>query len=393
MGYPAGRKNRLIEYTLYLGCLLSNISQLPLFVRTGLTQRLAFPGWILVVGAICLSRRVRFYKAVKAQLGLGLLFVIWLVLDSLLISKIQFRSSFFYSYLIALFIFLLGSCSSEYIDERVLRNINSIFVASITVVSVSIFFEYFGIGYNLATRLYAYSSKNSISQIMFTAVILMIVKYKPKRVIEWVLKVAVIAFELYIIILLRSRATLISLILCILIMVFARDTSKRVRIAITIVGATVIILLLTNDDFNNFIFNNVLFAGRDASDLNELSSGRVNILSQFPKKISGNWITGVGPTYYECFPLSAILQFGLLGGMIAILISLQPMIKSFKLRHISDDWYLLFLIAVGYSANGLFEGLTPFGPGVKCYYMWLLFGILAGKFASGLREGPAIVHG
>ena len=47
----------------------------------------------------------------------------------------------------------------------------------------------------------------------------------------------------------------------------------------------------------------------------------------------------------------------------------------------------MVLIALGYSVNGLFEGLTPFGPGVKCYYMWLLFGILVGKPASGVPTG------
>ena len=103
------------------------------------------------------------------------------------------------------------------------------------------------------------------------------------------------------------------------------------------------------------------------------------MINSFPEMISGNWFTGIGPTYFECFPLSAILQFGLPGGILIILISLQPLLVSFSRRNRSLNWNLLFLISLGYVVNGLFEGLTPLGPGVKCYYMWLLYGMLINR--------------
>ena len=151
------------------------------------------------------------------------------------------------------------------------------------------------------------------------------------------------------------------------------------KIAICIVAFGFIVMLVFNREFNNFIFNKVILANRNVTNLNDLTSGRVNIISNFPQLIKGNWLTGIGPMYYECFPLSAILQFGITGGVLCIIISLQPLWKSFVFRHTSDTWYLLYLIAIGYSVNGLFEGLAPFGPGVKCYYMWLLFGFLMGQ--------------
>lgn len=379
MDHTLERRNKLIEYSLYLGCLLSNFSQFPFLVRTGLTQRLAFPGWILLVISIILSGRLKIHKEVINQIGLGVALVIWLLFDTLFVGKMQFSSSIFYSYMISIFIFLLGYFASEYVDERVLSNINSIFVGSILIVSANIFVEYFGVGYNLATRLYAYSSKNSVSQIIFTAIVLLIVRYRPERTIGKIIKITALAFELYVILLLRSRATLVSLILCVLVIVFARDTNKKIKVSVSIVALGIIVLLFANENFNNFIFNNVLFAGRNASNLNELTSGRVDILTSFPQLISGNWITGIGPTYYECFPLSSILQFGIVGGMLCILISLMPLLQSIKNHHFSEYWYLLLLISIGYCVNGLFEGLTPFGPGVKCYYMWLLFGIIISK--------------
>ena len=379
MNHPIERKNRYIEYSLYLGCFLSNISQLPIFVQAGLTQRLSFPGWILLTIAIFLSRKIRITKPTITQISLGVALIIWLLLDSLLISKFQFKSSMFYSYMISLFIFILCSWVSEYVNERVLGNINRLFVVSIFLVSANIFVEFFGIGYNLSTRFYEYSSKNSVSQIIFTALILLIIRYTPQNAVGWLTKIGVIVFEMYVILLLRSRATLVSLLLCILVMVLARDTNRKMKAIICIVTLGVIVMLVVNEEFNNFIFNKVILANRSVANLNDLTSGRVSIISRFPQLIKGHWLTGIGPMYYECFPLSAILQFGIAGGILCIIISLQPLYKSFIFRHTSDEWYLLFLIAIGYSVNGLFEGLAPFGPGVKCYYMWLLFGLLMGR--------------
>lgn len=379
MNHPIERKNRFIEYSLYLGCFLTNISQLPIFVQAGLTQRLAFPGWMLLTISIFISRKIRMTKAVITQICFGVALIIWLLLDSLLISMSQFGSSIFYSYMISLFIFTLGSWVSEYVNERVFENINKIFVVSIFWVSANIFVEFFGVGYDLSTRFYEYSSKNSVSQIIFTALILLIVRYKPQNTVGRLTKIGIIAFEMYVILLLRSRATLVSLLLCILVMVLARDTSRKMKIAICIVAFVFIVMLVFNREFNNFIFNKVILANRNVTNLNDLTSGRVNIISNFPQLIKGNWLTGIGPMYYECFPLSAILQFGIAGGVLCIIISLQPLWKSFVFRHTSDTWYLLYLIAIGYSVNGLFEGLAPFGPGVKCYYMWLLFGFLMGQ--------------
>lgn len=387
MNHPIERENRFIEYSLYLGCFLSNISQLPIFVQAGLTQRLAFPGWILLTIAIFLSRKIRITRSTMTQMGLGVALIIWLLLDSLLVSVSQFRSSVFYSYMISLFVFILGSLASEYADERVLESANKIFVLSIFFVSADIFVEFFGVGYNLSTRIYAYASKNSVSQIIFTAIILLIVRYQPKSTVGRLTKVGLIAFELYVILLLRSRATLVSLLLCILVMALARDTNKKMKATICIIVTGVIVMLVVSEEFNNFIFNNVILANRNVTNLNDLTSGRVNIISSFPQLIKGNWLTGIGPMYYECFPLSAILQFGIVGGALCIIISLQPLWKSFIFRHTSDEWYLLCLISIGYSVNGLFEGLAPFGPGVKCYYMWLLFGLLMGQKATFKREG------
>ena len=138
-----GNENRLIEYALYSGCILSNLSQLPIFVRAGLTQVLAFPGWILLAIAIIISSKVTLKRAVLRQLALGLILVVWLLFDTIIIGKNQFSSSIVYSYIISVFIMVLGSWSSDFVDVRVLKNISNVYVATMLLVTVDIFFLFF----------------------------------------------------------------------------------------------------------------------------------------------------------------------------------------------------------------------------------------------------------
>ena len=50
-----------------------------------------------------------------------------------------------------------------------------------------------------------------------------------------------------------------------------------------------------------------------------------------------------------------------------------------SLSRTSENWYILMVIAIGYLVDGIFEGLTPFGAGIKCYFMWFLFGLLIAR--------------
>ena len=47
-----------------------------------------------------------------------------------------------------------------------------------------------------------------------------------------------------------------------------------------------------------------------------------------------------------------------------------------KADYKNEIWNILFLLSVGFIIDGLFEGLAPFGPGIKCYFLWLFFGIV-----------------
>ena len=371
-----GHRNRLIEYSLYIGCILSNLSQMPYFVKAGMTQNIAFPGWILVLISILITGKIRINHLLKNVAAGAVVFFAWIAALTVITSNSYFSSSMTYSFVIAIFMLCLGFWSGEYIDKRILNNIFICYIVSIVVVSISIFIQYFGWNFRFTSRIYAYSSKNSVSQMIFTAIIILIISYKPTKRLFKYLRIAAIAFEFYVILLLRSRATLVSFLICIVLILLSKNLKKGIKIAISLVGIGIAVFLVFSESAYDIALNYIVLAGRSTSNLDDLTSGRLSILSKFPNLISGHWIDGIGARYYESFPLSAVLQFGVIGGVILIWISLLPLLKSIKYRSISKEWELLFLLSVGFCIDGLFEGLTPFGPGIKCYFLWLLFGIV-----------------
>lgn len=374
------KENKLINILLYGACLFSCLSQLPFFISGGMTQTVSFPLWIIAFLMLFLNSGWKIDRSILKLAIPSCFFVFFVLIASLFNSNAShISSSLFYSFLISMFIFLVGNMGGKYASDEVIEKICLSYIIGTVIVSVSVFIQYFGFGYDMSSSIYAYQSKNSFAQIVFTAIILLMIKFKPQRKIHTIIKWGLIAFEILLMAYLRSRATLVSFLVAVVILVLSRNTRKSLKALVTIACIALIFLMLTNEPINEVIFNDILFAGRDSSDLDELTSGRVTILQNFPELISGNWLFGIGSRYFECFYLSAILQFGLIGGIILIIISFVPAYYGVLLSRTSENWYILMVIAVGYLVDGIFEGLTPFGAGIKCYFMWFLFGLLISR--------------
>lgn len=374
------KENKLINILLYGACLFSCLSQLPFFISEGMTQAVSFPLWILAFIMLFLNSGWKIDRSILKLAVPSGIFAFLVLLASLFNNDASYTSSsLFYSFLISMFIFLVGNMGGKYASDEVIEKVYLFYIVGTVIVSVSVFVQYFGFEYDMSSRVYAYQSKNSFAQIVFTAIILLMVKFKPQKKIYTFIKWGLVAFEILLMVYLRSRATLVSFLVAIAILVLSRNTRKSLKVLVAIVCIALIFLIVTNETISDVIFNNVLFAGRDSSNLDELTSGRVLILQNFPDLISGNWLFGIGSRYFECFYLSAILQFGIVAGVVLIIISFIPAYYGVLLSRTSENWYILMVIAIGYLVDGIFEGITPFGAGIKCYFMWFLFGLLISK--------------
>lgn len=374
-------RNRTPVYLVALACFFSNISQLPVFVSSGMTQKINIPMWGLLFIYILINNRVKIYKGTLKIYSSILIVCMFLLLFSIITDNHYFQSSLLKCLILSIFIYSLGSFVGTDFFENDLKFICLSYVLSATIVAISIYLEYFSVGFDITSRQYAYASKNSISQIIFTAiVILMFIRFDRVRILN-LLKILVIIFDVLLLILLKSRATIIGFAYCLLYIIFKKQFNRKLKYLLIITVIVGTLALILNDKFFNLIVYNVLFAGRNVNSLDSLASGRITILSQFPQLIKGHLLTGVGALYFECFPLSCILQFGVIAGFIIIGISYLPIIKGIKYHNPYIYIYISIftIISIGYGINSFFEGLAPIGPGVKCYFMWLMYGILSNK--------------
>lgn len=380
------RKNKTSVYLIAAACFFSNISQLPFFVSTGITQKINTPIWVAVLFYIFLKKRIRiFYETFKILYVIGIV-VALASLSTIITNNSYFSSSILQCLIISVFIYCLGTFVGGDFNEQDLKIICLSYAVSAALVSISIYAEYFLVGFDITSRQYAYASKNSISQIVFTTVvILMFVRFERFKIFNWI-KNVLIVFEVVLLLMLKSRATIIGFLICLLYIIFGKQFNRKLRNILMLIVMICILALFFNKNLFNMIINNIMFAGRDASSLDSLTSGRISILSDFTMLIAGHWFTGVGALYYECFPLSCILQFGVVAGTLIIGISYLPIIKGIRFGKSDIYFSILAIVCIGYGINSFFEGLAPIGPGVKCYFMWLMYGILyARKIQSNSR--------
>lgn len=380
------RKNKTIVYLIAAACFFSNISQLPFFVSTSMTQKLNVPIWIVLMLYLFFKKRIRiFLTTFKMCFAIGIVVELAL-LSTIITNNSYFSSSVLQCLILSFFIYCLGTFAGGDLTDKDLRFICLSYAMSATIVAISIYLEYFSVGFDITSRQYAYASKNSISQIVFTTVVIfMFVRLERFRILNWI-KNVLILLEVVLLMMLKSRATIIGFLVCLLYIILGKQFNRKLRNLLALIIIVSILGLVFNRNLFNMIANNIIFAGRDASDLDSLTSGRISILSEFTTLIGGHWFTGVGALYYECFPLSCVLQFGVVAGILIIGISYLPIIKGIRFGKSDIYFSILSIVCIGYGINSFFEGLAPIGPGVKCYFMWLMYGILyAQKIQSNSR--------
>lgn len=220
---------------------------------------------------------------------------------------------------------------------------------------------------------YAYSSKNSVSSILFCSVILSLFvffsKFKWKKILIFVF----VAYLIYIIMILKSRATIAGFAFVLYYFIF-KSHNKRViylSILLTIIG---ILLILSTPSLYQTIVEGIVLAGRDADDLNDVSSGRIYLINEGLVMLFDGFWFGQGNMYLDCMPLVMLLQYGVFGASIIFIFLFSLAKKVSSLTKTNDINIVTFLLFYCYIINSIFEAQPPFGPGVKCFILWMMIG-------------------
>ena len=378
----SNRDNLGLRILITAICVLSNLSQLPYFVEQSMSSSISVALWIVLGVIVLLFSRFAIGRSFKMLVLLDLLFFATLGINTLLFRLDYWSSSHIRALFIANFVFLIGCCTSNKVDRKFITWIIWGYVLSSCVVALDIYFRFFTEGFNVSSRLYAYKSKNSISQILLTSIVLLLFGLSREEKSKRKLLVYGISAALFVVIaLLKSRATIIGVALIYLLFMRNKQVKLFVKVALTVILVAGVIVILTNPTLYKLIVNDILFASRDSSDLDEISSGRVTIVDNSLASIKAHFLEGVGGKYVDCYPLVTVEQFGIVPGAILWFVALLPLFYPIRMLRERRGQYrfvmTLLVVASVYDLNGLFECLTPLGPGVKCYFLWLMFGMLS----------------
>lgn len=248
------------------------------------------------------------------------------------------------------------------------------FVASFSY-GIAVYLKYL-IGADMFSIIYAYDDKNSAAQIFLSACIILFTLYRPSNIVKKIAVYSLIVILLYFMFILKSRATLLGFFFVVSYFTFAYK-NKNVRYIFLIGVIAICICVLTNPSLYRTVVEGILFANRDADDLNSLSSGRVNQLGKCIDLFFSSPLIGIGNKYFDCFPIIILTQYGILGTFI-VFTFLGKRIK--ECIHLLDKKNALdlcaFLLMITYLLDSLFEAQPPFGPGVKCFPLWMIWGIM-----------------
>lgn len=370
---------KAVEVWFVLICFASNISQLPILLKNSTTKNVLIVGWIIIFAYIILKYVSILKFNIMKIVATAVVFDITILLEQVLTGQEYITSNLVYPVHLSLFILILSYFIGQVVDKTVMYRVSKYYIISALIVAIFIYFDTFK-GTDWADSMgNLYNSKNSLAQILLIAIAFLILFYNNKlKLVKWI----AIGFLAVLILMLKSRATIVGFILMIVYLsVFgAKMRSKRLLWVSVIIVC--IIILLTNQQLYDLIINKIMLNNRGYSNLDTISSGRMEHFKFFSAYFPEKWIAGYGSVYLESFPLAALISYGILGAVPIFILSFTPLYVSYKYRKEKQCAKLrtmIIVLSIIMLSNGFFEELAPFGPGVKCFMLWLTTGIYLGQ--------------
>lgn len=257
-------------------------------------------------------------------------------------------------------------------SESSLKQLSYLLLACGVLLGSYIYFEYL-VGSDITSRLYAVKNKNSIGQIVFCCALIPFLTLRNGNILSKIVLYTAITVLTAIVLMTKSRATIIGVFFVIGYFIFTKS-SLKVKVYSLLFIAAFVMFVLSNENVYNIIVNGILLGGRDVSNMNDLTSGRVILISKCFEGISENPWFGNGNKYMDCMPVIMLYQYGICGAML-IFVFLTHIGRHIILKTDRSPANLVALLLFGcFMLNSLFEAYPPFGPGIKCFLLWVFIG-------------------
>lgn len=351
---------------------LSILSQLPIFLESGASDYMKM--FWLVPAIVIIPQTLKSLSNVNIRIFLLFVFTFYLycfLMESF--QNINYIGADLNNILISFFIFTVSFCYFKLNHSQ--KDINIICFVLLTVSGIVAFIIYTSASLvsTLEETIYAYNNKNSMGQILLSNLIFCSFMYKLEKKRLIIFKWLAVIFLIVVMFLLKSRSTILGFFFVILYFAFSQKYLKYRFYLFGLLLASVLIVLNSSSMYQMLV-ENILFANQDVTDINALSSSRVD---RYPFYISGfmqSPLIGNGNRYFDCMPLIMLYQYGILGTIIVFLFILKIYISINKIKNDTILNLSAYLLLCVFLINSLFEAQAPFGPGIKCFLLWMTMG-------------------
>lgn len=372
--------------SFYFAVACSIVSQVFIALEIGNSDLLKL-SWFIPFVFYLLSNAKLFLDRILIPYYIFVFIFVFYCLCCEVVTDVSYIGPDVYNICISIFVLSISYCYGMHVQsyKRSFNYLAFFFFAASLVYGISVYVKYL-VGADMFSIVYAYDDKNSAAQIFLSACIILYTLSIPSNFAQKLVVYSLIFILLYVMFILKSRATLLGFFFVLGYFTFAYE-NKKVRYVFFIAVTVVCIYVLSNPSFYKTLVEGIFFANRDSADLNSLSSGRVEQLDKCIDLFISSPIIGIGNKYFDCFPIIILTQYGIMGAIIVFIFLEKRINDCIRLLDNKNRIDLCaFLLMVTYLLDSLFEAQPPFGPGVKCFPLWMIWGIMLSTKVRSYRN-------
>lgn len=372
---------RKIDYCIALVSLISVISQIPAIYNNSYLNNLTSLSWVLL--AILALSSSKFKITYSKIIFLPILFDLYCVICSIVTNNNYFTANLFRPINMSAFIFIVGLIIGEQFNLASFILFSKVYIIGVAITSLIIYIQYYR-GQNIGNIGYLYGGKNSLSCLVLISIIISFLgkEYLFDTKIKKTILNFLILLNIIFLFILRSRTTIICLIIFLIWYLCLPSTSIIIKVFWSVIIIIGVLAIWENEQLADFLIVDILMNGKDITDIDSITSGRMSHWEIFAELFPSYRYLGNGGYYLESFPLALLLSFGIIGAIPVFAFMISPLISSIKGLLIGNKdrvlSLIIFVVSITLMLNGLAEEQSPFGPGVKCFVLWFFYGLYYG---------------
>ena len=379
-----GVRYKFATFLLSMAIMITIITQLPFFIDHDLNI-LGVIVWIPILLLLMCSNAIRICRNIYFPVICFLIYILLLLFFNVYLYTYPMFSCV-KGFLMSILMFLIGYFFANVLkDEQFVKAvIYAVLIGGLVYAIIINNTVYYIVDLDSIT--YMYGAKNSASKIIFSCFILVLFLYTPKSKIATCLKCLTLVLFIYIIFIMKSRSTILALLVPVIVVAFY-GKNKKYKKSIYWFLFALILLCVCFPDYPVLILNKIILNNQIDADLNTISSGRIWMIQNFSMIFDDYIFIGGSSVFVENFYLKTLLEVGLIGAtpvFIFLLWFYFVLKKYFDFSNPIDISCLILLLS--YYMDGLFESLAPFGPGAKCFFLWLIIGFFINKRMSNYNR-------